>query len=87
MNNKGFTLIEVLVSITLIAIIWTMMVTAYISSLKASRDLYLREQTKLTLLEYVDYCANSNFLPSIIENDQILLEKHFIETLNQKMMY
>ena len=78
MGKRGFTLIEVLIALTIITIIGTMMVYAYGGSLKASRDLYFKEQTKLSLLEYMDYCANNSLLAEVIDKNEIYNEKHIM---------
>jgi len=75
-NRKGFTLVEVLVAVAIIVLIGTMMVNAYISTFRASKSLYDREQMKLTLLEWTDYCSNSPLLPKKIVGDNISEELH-----------
>lgn len=74
--NKGFTIVEVLVSLSIILIIGGMMIYSYTGCLKASRDLYLREQTKLTLLEYMSYYSEAPLLPGVIQGDKVWSEKH-----------
>jgi len=76
MYKKGFTLIEVIVVLGIIMIVGLMMAYSYTNSLKLSKDLYLKEQTKLSLIEYINYCADNNMLPEVIEGDQIYKELH-----------
>lgn len=80
-RKDGFTLVEVLVSLAIIALIGTMMVNAYISSFRVSRSLYTREQTKLTLIEWCYYCSNNFLLPEKIIGNSIFNEIH-IENIN-----
>lgn len=75
-KRKGFTLVEVLVSLTIIIIIGGMMVYAYLGTLNASRNLYLKEQTKLTLLEYMNYYSKIPLFPITVKNDRVIGEKH-----------
>lgn len=77
-STKGFTLVEVLVSIAIIAIIGIMMSYAYIGSLKASNSLYIKEQIKLTSSEYMNYCSNNIYLPRIIDGNYVSDELHVI---------
>lgn len=63
--RKGFTLVEILVVIAIISIAGSLIVKSYIGINKASKDLYIKEQYKLTLLEYLDYCSNNNTSESI----------------------
>lgn len=64
--KKGFTLVEILVVIAIISIAGSLIVKSYIGINKASKDLYIKEQYKLTLLEYLDYYSNNNLAESIV---------------------
>jgi prepilin-type N-terminal cleavage/methylation domain-containing protein len=79
--KKGFTLIEVLVSISLILIIGSMMVSIYIKSFQASNLLYSKETIKLKMLEDINYYANHKNLPEFIDDDSIYQEIHNKDTI------
>lgn len=74
--NKGFTLIEVLISLAIILIILGMVVYSYTGILMYSNDLYLREKNRLMLLEYINYYSDIKIFPKIIQNNTISREEH-----------
>lgn len=79
--RKGFTLIEVLIAISLILIIGSMMVSIYIKSFQASNLLYTKETIKLKMLEDINYYANHKNLPEFIQDDTIHREIHYENTI------
>jgi len=76
MRRRGFTLIEMVICLTIILIITTFSASAYIGVVKASRDNYHKEQTRITLTEYTNYYAMQDNLPWVIMDSTISQEYH-----------
>lgn len=79
--KKGFTLIEILVSIALILIISSMMISIYIKSFQASNLLYSKETIKLKMLEDMSFYANHKNIPMFIQDNTIHQELHIKDTI------
>lgn len=58
MNNKGFTLIEVVTTVTIISILGTIAVTSMMSVLKSGNDKYYKNQEDMIIMAAKEYYSD-----------------------------
>jgi len=74
MRNRGFTLIEVLVTMAIVALIMTLAVPRYFSSVDKTREDVLREDLYVMRDAIDKYFADKNHFPETL--DELVTEKY-----------
>ncbi len=77
MNNKGFTLIEVLTAVVILSIFGTITITSMTNVLKRGKDDYYISQENMILMAAKEYYSDHKGELPLIEEDktEITLEK------------
>ena len=77
MNNKGFTLIEVLTAVVVITILGTITITSMTSVLKKGTDKYYTNQENMVLMAAKEYYSEHKGELPLTEEDtaEVTLEK------------
>ena len=68
MTKKGFTLIEVLVVMTLVALLVTIALPRYFTGLQRSKEAVLKEDLRILRQAIEDYHGDKNQLPANLED-------------------
>ncbi len=86
MNNKGFTLIEVVTAVVIMSLLGTIAITSMMSVLKNGNDKYYKNQENMVIMAAKEYYSDhKGELP--IENDTStitldeLIENDYIDTV------
>lgn len=76
MAKKGFTLIEVLVVMTLVALLVTIALPRYFTGLQRSKEAVLKEDLRVLRQAIEDFHVDKNHLPESLE---ALVEQRYIK--------
>jgi len=79
-KSQGFTLIEILVVITLLAILATIIVNSYVSTLKKGRDSRRKQDLEQVSRALELYYADNNVYPATLSWDSPLVNSQVVPT-------